>query len=346
MRIWVIDAFTDRPFAGNPAGVCLLDTTTWPDRAWMRQLAAELHLETAFAHPLPADADADWALRWFTPTAESNLCGHATLATAHALHHDRGTPGTVRFASRFGVLIAHARHDGAITLDFPAAPPHQGTGPRRPGRSARRHAPGHLPHRRPRRPARRPGQPGRHPRHHPRPGRPGPPDPPRRHPRDHRHRPSRGPRPRLRLRLPLLRTRRWHPRGPGHRQRPHRPGALLVAPPGPRPPHRAAGVHPHRPGRHRRPRRPRPPHRPRRHRPRRRPAPPCWITPGGAGRSHRLEPSGQLRSFVHAFLSEQAIPVVADPRSEPTGGGWPGSDGSGLGRRPVAIAADLAVLAR
>jgi len=90
MRIWVIDAFTDRPFAGNPAGVCLLDTTTWPDRAWMRQLAAELHLETAFAHPLPADAD--WALRWFTPTAESNLCGHATLATAHALHHDRGTP--------------------------------------------------------------------------------------------------------------------------------------------------------------------------------------------------------------------------------------------------------------
>ncbi len=121
MRIWVIDAFTDRPFAGNPAGVCLLDTTTWPDRAWMRQLAAELHLETAFAHPLPADAD--WALRWFTPTAESNLCGHATLATAHALHHDRGTPGTVRFASRFGVLIAHTRHDGAITLDFPAAPP-------------------------------------------------------------------------------------------------------------------------------------------------------------------------------------------------------------------------------
>jgi PhzF family phenazine biosynthesis protein len=123
MRIWVIDAFTDRPFAGNPAAVCLLDTTTWPDRAWMRQLAAELHLETAFAHPLPADADADWALRWFTPTAESNLCGHATLATAHALHHDRGTPGTVRFASRFGVLIAHTRHDGAITLDFPAAPP-------------------------------------------------------------------------------------------------------------------------------------------------------------------------------------------------------------------------------
>src|SRR6266511_207874 len=120
MRIWVIDAFTDRPFAGNPAAVCLLDTNAWPDRVWMLQLAAELHLETAFAHPLPAAADADWALRWFTPTAESNLCGHATLATAHALHSDRGTLGTVRFASRFGVLIAHSRRDGTITLDLPA----------------------------------------------------------------------------------------------------------------------------------------------------------------------------------------------------------------------------------
>jgi PhzF family phenazine biosynthesis protein len=129
MRIWIIDAFTDRPFAGNPAAVCLLDTTTWPDETWMRQLAAELHLETAFAQPLPAGADADWALRWFTPTAESNLCGHATLATAHALHSDSGTPGTVRFASRFGVLIAHTRHDGTITLDFPAAPPTQAAAP-------------------------------------------------------------------------------------------------------------------------------------------------------------------------------------------------------------------------
>jgi PhzF family phenazine biosynthesis protein len=129
MRIWVIDAFTDRPFAGNPAAVCLLDTNAWPDRVWMLQLAAELHLETAFAHPLPAAADADWALRWFTPTAESNLCGHATLATAHALHSDRGTLGTVRFASRFGVLIAHSRRDGTITLDFPAARPTQAAAP-------------------------------------------------------------------------------------------------------------------------------------------------------------------------------------------------------------------------
>jgi PhzF family phenazine biosynthesis protein len=123
MRIRIIDAFTDRPFAGNPAAVCLLDAAdTWPDEAWMQQVAAEMHLsETAFAHPLTESADADWALRWFTPEVETNLCGHATLATAHAMHRDRGTPGTVRFMSRSGVLVAHTAQDGTITLDFPAA---------------------------------------------------------------------------------------------------------------------------------------------------------------------------------------------------------------------------------
>jgi PhzF family phenazine biosynthesis protein len=122
MRIRIIDAFTDRPFAGNPAAVCLLDAAAWPDEAWMQQVAAEMHLsETAFAHPLVDDADADWALRWFTPEVETNLCGHATLATAHAMHRDRGAPGTVRFTSRSGVLVAHTADDGTITLDFPAA---------------------------------------------------------------------------------------------------------------------------------------------------------------------------------------------------------------------------------
>jgi PhzF family phenazine biosynthesis protein len=123
MRIRIIDAFTDRPFAGNPAAVCLLDADAWPDEAWMQQVAAEMHLsETAFAHPLTDDAEADWALRWFTPEVETNLCGHATLATAHAMHRDRGTPGTVRFMSRSGVLVAHTADDDTITLDFPAAP--------------------------------------------------------------------------------------------------------------------------------------------------------------------------------------------------------------------------------
>ncbi|HEY3010817.1 MAG TPA: PhzF family phenazine biosynthesis protein [Micromonosporaceae bacterium] len=129
MRIRVIDAFADRPFAGNPAAVCLLDTAAWPDEAWMQQIAAEINLETAFAHRLPADIDADWALRWFTATGESNLCGHATLATAHALHCDRGTAGTVRFSSPSGVLIAHTRDDGTITLDFPAALPTEAPAP-------------------------------------------------------------------------------------------------------------------------------------------------------------------------------------------------------------------------
>jgi PhzF family phenazine biosynthesis protein len=122
MRIRIIDAFTDRPFAGNPAAVCLLDTDRWPDERWMQQVAAEMNLaETAYAYPLPGSADADWALRWFTPTVEVDLCGHATLATAHALHSDQRAACAVRFSTRSGILIAHIRHDGAITLDFPAA---------------------------------------------------------------------------------------------------------------------------------------------------------------------------------------------------------------------------------
>ena len=88
----------------------------------MQRLAAEMrHAETAFALPMPEGGDADFALRWFTPEVEVDLCGHATLATTHALHTDRGTPGTVRFSSRSGILVAHSRVDGSITLDFPAA---------------------------------------------------------------------------------------------------------------------------------------------------------------------------------------------------------------------------------
>src|SRR5260370_40242698 len=123
MRIRIIDAFPARPFAGTPAAVCLLDLAAWPEETWMRQVAAEMNLsETAFAYPLTGRTDADWALRWYTPSAEVNLCGHATLATAHALHADRGAPGTVRFDSRSGVLATHAADDGTITMDFPAAP--------------------------------------------------------------------------------------------------------------------------------------------------------------------------------------------------------------------------------
>lgn len=121
MRIRVIDAFTDRPFAGNPAAVCLLEGSAWPDEAWMQQVAAEMNLaETAFALP-DTGAEADWGLRWFTPAVEVALCGHATLATAYVLRADGLLTGRVRFATLSGVLMAEAVDDGTITLDFPAA---------------------------------------------------------------------------------------------------------------------------------------------------------------------------------------------------------------------------------
>ncbi|GAA1527986.1 PhzF family phenazine biosynthesis protein [Streptomyces albidochromogenes] len=123
MRIRIVDAFTDRPFAGNPAGVLLLDSDAFPDDAWLQRVAAEMNLsETAFAHPLPPGGDADWALRWFTPAAEVAMCGHATLATAHVLRSTGAATGAVRFSALCGVLTATAREDGAFTLDFPTAP--------------------------------------------------------------------------------------------------------------------------------------------------------------------------------------------------------------------------------
>ncbi|MGZ9935645.1 PhzF family phenazine biosynthesis protein [Streptomyces sp. NC-S4] len=130
MRIRIVDAFTSRPFTGNPAGVCLLPAAPWPEDAWLGQLAAELnHPETAFARPLPDGAGADWEIRWFTPLVEANLCGHATLATVHTLRREGLlTGGPVRFLSRSsGLLTAWAEDgeggdDGEITLDFPAAP--------------------------------------------------------------------------------------------------------------------------------------------------------------------------------------------------------------------------------
>jgi PhzF family phenazine biosynthesis protein len=122
MRIRVVDAFTDRPFRGNPAGVCLLEAGEWPDEEWMQAVAAELnHAETAFARPSLRD-DADWDLRWFTPTNEERLCGHATLATTHALAADGKVMGKVAFATRSGILTATVEA-GGITLDFPVNRP-------------------------------------------------------------------------------------------------------------------------------------------------------------------------------------------------------------------------------
>lgn len=121
MRIRIVDAFTDRPFAGNPAGVMLLDA--FPDDTRLQRIALEVnHAETAFAHRLPEGGDADWALRWFTPATEVAMCGHATLATAHVLHTTGTHTGPVRFATLSGVLSATPHEDGSITLDFPTAP--------------------------------------------------------------------------------------------------------------------------------------------------------------------------------------------------------------------------------
>jgi PhzF family phenazine biosynthesis protein len=121
MRIRIVDAFTDRPFSGNPAGVLLLDA--FPDDAWLQNVAIEVnHAETAFAHRLAEGGEADWALRWFTPATEVAMCGHATLATAHVLHTTGTHEGPVRFATRSGVLVATPNEDGSLTLDFPTAP--------------------------------------------------------------------------------------------------------------------------------------------------------------------------------------------------------------------------------
>ncbi|HWS33210.1 MAG TPA: PhzF family phenazine biosynthesis protein [Actinoplanes sp.] len=121
MRIRIVDAFTDRPFTGAPAGVVVLDGDAFPADEWMQRVATEVnHAETAFLHRLPAGSAADWALRWFTPGAEVALCGHATLATTHVL--SRGAGLTVSYETRSGVLTASVNGTGLITLDFPTAP--------------------------------------------------------------------------------------------------------------------------------------------------------------------------------------------------------------------------------
>jgi PhzF family phenazine biosynthesis protein len=120
MRMLVVDAFADRPFAGNPAGVCLLDEPA--DPAWMQRVANEMrHSETAFPRPIESP-DADFELRWFTPEVEVALCGHATLATAHALYEtgivEADRP--IKFQTlHSGVLIVRPG-PGGLRMDFPA----------------------------------------------------------------------------------------------------------------------------------------------------------------------------------------------------------------------------------
>ncbi len=117
MRLLQIDAFTSESFRGNPAAVCLLREER--EDSWMQDVAAEMNLsETAFL--LRRDDDG-FSLRWFTPAVEVALCGHATLASAHALWEEGILgPGTqARFHTKSGLLTAD-RRDDLIELDFPA----------------------------------------------------------------------------------------------------------------------------------------------------------------------------------------------------------------------------------
>jgi PhzF family phenazine biosynthesis protein len=116
--IFQVDAFTDRLFAGNPAAVVILDQQA--DPIWMQSIAREMNLsETAFVHP----QQGGFHLQWFTPQVEVDLCGHATLATAHILWQIEMVKRTetIRFFTRSGWLAASLRDD-LIELDFPSVP--------------------------------------------------------------------------------------------------------------------------------------------------------------------------------------------------------------------------------
>lgn len=128
-RYFIVDAYTSRPFAGNPAGVCITDQPVTD--AWMQDVAREMNLsETAFLSRIKDG----WEIRWFTPQVEVTLCGHATCAAAHVLvqegEEEAGT--AIRFSSRSGLLTAAAepctredtadRSVGTVTLTFPALP--------------------------------------------------------------------------------------------------------------------------------------------------------------------------------------------------------------------------------
>ena len=118
MKLIQVDAFTETPFRGNPAAVCLLDETRSDD--WMQAVAMEMNLsETAFITP----QEDGFGLRWFTPVTEVNLCGHATLASAHVLWQEGRlkTESQARFHTRSGLLSARLR-EGWIELDFPRFP--------------------------------------------------------------------------------------------------------------------------------------------------------------------------------------------------------------------------------
>ena len=125
--MYTVDSFSDKPFAGNPAAVCLIrrDVATRLDDNTMTKIAAEMNLsETAFLveDATSFESGSEFNLRWFTPTCEVNLCGHATLATSAVLFHKCKNPHhELQFHSKSGLLKA-TRNEEEITLDFPLNP--------------------------------------------------------------------------------------------------------------------------------------------------------------------------------------------------------------------------------
>ena len=123
--LYVVDAFAERPFSGNPAAVCLLDA--WPAAPWLHSLAAEMNLsETAFL----VGHGENYELRWLTPKVEVALCGHATLASAAVLWHTgrARADAAIRFSTRSGILSASRRGE-LVELDFPLDPVEQTAAP-------------------------------------------------------------------------------------------------------------------------------------------------------------------------------------------------------------------------
>jgi PhzF family phenazine biosynthesis protein len=126
MRMFTVDAFAAKPFSGNPAAVCLADGVK--DSAWMQDVAREMNLsETAFL----STRDDGYDLRWFTPGIEVDLCGHATLASAHVLWDEglRPSDEPIVFHTRSGELTCRNAHTGRIEMDFPACPVTEATPP-------------------------------------------------------------------------------------------------------------------------------------------------------------------------------------------------------------------------
>lgn len=120
-----VDAFTDKPFSGNPAAVCVSETPL--DETLMQRIATEMNLsETAFLYPL--EGNGNYSLRWFTPAAEIALCGHATLASAHVLWSEGHLAPTItaRFQTKSGELRVEPK-DNLLQMDFPAQPVHNAT---------------------------------------------------------------------------------------------------------------------------------------------------------------------------------------------------------------------------